>query len=93
MKPSEVLLAAKALIDAPSKWCQGVIHQAPNKYSPLGAMIIVDQPMAFEASIYFRKVLAPEEEIGTWNDDPVRTHEQVMETFDRAIALAESKGS
>lgn len=102
------LIAARALIDAPEKWTQGVyardadgeelgfcddssvcfcvegaIYTAINR----GHSSAVDTAMAALMS------MSPcIQNLAQWNDAPDRTHADVMQRFDRAIAKARAAG-
>lgn len=104
-KTSDILRAAKRLIDTPDKWCQGTIAKGKSgrpvlrdggyatSYCMVGAV-----GKAARAAKFDRPILPDvftglgEYHPGIWNDRGGRTHAEVMQAFDRAIALAESLG-
>ena len=93
MKQSEVLRKAKALIDRPEKWfgppekrdgsnCAGTAIISAGEFSGW------DNPVQF---LFEKANNIPNEHIALWNNTPNRTHAEVMQAFDRAIALAEQE--
>ena len=107
MKPSEILLAAKEKINTPEKWTQGELAKNARgekvpRYSEtavcwcsLGAICAVAESetakVESRAESSLRQVVI--QRIDIWNDDPERTHEEVMNAFDKAIALAQKEGA
>lgn len=99
MKPSEQLRAGKALIATPETWTQGEwarntqLHKV-NVYSPkavcwcsIGAALKVD---ISEDALHHLRIAAGEL---VWMFNDRHTHAEVMEMWDRAIALAEKDES
>lgn len=95
------LIAAKAVIDTPEKWIRGAsacdrkgIPVAPRSHYAtcfciIGAVDRVaknfdDRREAFDMLYKSTNI----DIISEWNDDPARTHAEVMEAFDKAIQLA-----
>lgn len=100
MKPSEVLRAAKALIDTPEKWCQNhsVVGIGDARRMCAGYAVVEVEGASgckYESLTYLSRIVAPDgvrfAPISNWNDVPERTHAEVMTAFDKAIALAESE--
>lgn len=101
---ADVLRRARALIDRPEKWCKrelmdgrgamcifGAINAAARghawKWSGNYPNYLDDTHRALASAIGYKNPgLAPH-----WNNAPGRTHEEVMEAFDRAIALEEGR--
>ena len=107
MKPSEILIAMKEKIATPEKWLQGghaknvegeyVDPESKDAicWCSLGAAWAVThstpEDSYFTALEYVRKFT--DKDLLFWNDDPERTHEEVMNAFDKAIALAQKEGA
>lgn len=106
MKTSEALQKAKELISTPEKWAQGDIAFDSNgeptsalsicaeRWCSLGAIVRVDGGVNYTFG-NSRRMLSDAlsgNKIADWNDATGRTHEEVMDAFDRAIALAISEG-
>lgn len=101
MKPSEVLRAARKLIERPENWCkQHRIVDLPGgqfAYCVLGAIEhapgggVLDQSPWHAKNWFARAIHSPS--IGEWNDVSRRNHPEVLAAFDRAIALAEAEES
>jgi hypothetical protein len=107
MKTSDILIAAKARIDSPEKWCKGVSWRTKSgdvtecseiAYSCCGygaiTAVLSEDNRASMPHIQANTTL--ELAIGgqlfsRWNDAPERTHAEVMAAFDRAIAIALEK--
>lgn len=99
MDALQVLVDARGLVSSKAKWCQralardefGSAVRDPNDpdavaWDPAGALIKASGRdfaawSAAEATLGIR---------AAWNDDPVRTHEEIMAAFDRAIAIAQA---
>ena len=100
MKPSEVLSAAKGLIDAPEKWIKGRYHRRGSEcdgYCLVGAVECAPLPAwapTDQALFYIGTTVGvgPKTGLTGWNDAPERTWEEVMAAFDRAIAMAQEAG-
>lgn len=101
MTTKEVLIAARAKIAKPEQWIQGYYAKdADGKeanpfsteatcYCVLGALIasVTDGFICSNAADAIRdQIDCP---ISTWNDDPSRTHAEVLAVFDRAIEAVE----
>lgn len=87
MSDVEGLRAARDLIE--KGWCQNAFRRNDKgqySYCALGACEEV-----FVNDTWLRKSLGrgPGQGIMTWNDAPGRSQAEVLELFDRAIALAE----
>ena len=87
---ADILRNAKAKIDTPEKWAHSAADFNAGKHCPATAI----NTTAFnrhtnDAFELFQQVVGSK--IAAWNDAPDRTHAEVMQAFDKAIALAESK--
>lgn len=98
MKPSEILRAAKERL-TPDTWGQGSGGGCLSDGRTCAGIAIDDArfelsatPAAREAAILFVYDVIGTNGIIDWNDEPGRTLEQVHAAFDKAIALAESRG-
>lgn len=97
MKLSEILRAGKANIEARG-WCQG---DQMAIFGPDGGPCCVATAMpkgdAFANSLLavdlFKEAngISPMVGIGTWNDAPERTKEEVLAAYDKAITAAEAQ--
>jgi hypothetical protein len=99
--PAQVLRAARERIAVPERWTQGASARTISgigvdafdygavQWCAYGA-IRVDGVHDHELQLFFRAIGAMDS-IGTWNDAPGRTHAEVLDAFDRAIALAEAE--
>lgn len=93
---SQVLREAKALIGAPNKWFGppewSYSHQGAGGLCA-GLAIAEAEGMTGQfdcpTNVFFRNTVGSPC-VATWNNKPGRTHAEVMEAFDRAIALAEA---
>lgn len=100
MKVSEVLIAAKSLIDTPDKWIQGAYAAdssgcdiAPSstnacKFCSIGALVRVGVGLYANYSVseaYLTHAMRCDT-ISRFNDS--HTHSEVMEAWDRAIEAA-----
>lgn len=101
------LEAARALIDTPEKWIKGMgAHSASGmpvsifgpdavSFSIVGAYARscgrgnVDREYAVICAL--RAAMGVDELMYLWNDAPERTHAEVLELFDKAIANERSK--
>lgn len=96
MTTKEVLIAAKALIDTPGKWCKGAYKSNDGRYCAVGAAdAVAPASTATRVVVYdalfdamprwyrSRKYIASK-----FNDARRTTHADVMAWFDRAIAAA-----
>ena len=106
MKASEILIAARALIDTPERWVKG---RKPGCWCA-GDAIMASLPRYTVPSIRWPPVpqygvtnarnaalralecaIGNGHEIASWNDAPERTHAEVMAAFDRAIVAEQAK--
>ncbi len=92
------LEAARALIDTPEKWHQGSLRDytangVAFRWCAVGACRQVTE--SFEIARYIAAKRALSHILGgtvwEWNDAPERTHAEVLELFDKAIANERSK--
>lgn len=104
MKSSEVLRRARARIEKPENWTKGALARyatgertvesaAPGVtcWCALGALDWAEPVGWFR--VYGRVCEAiGGPDLPRWNDAPERTHAEVLDAFDRAIALAEQEG-
>ena len=109
MTPKEILIAARAKIEAPERWTKGAYarHASGRPAGPeignadcwciVGAVTAVMGIKAGCLDAAICRMLsdaagieAYAEDITEWNDAPGRTHAEVLATFDRAIAAADS---
>ena len=102
MKPSEVLRAARATIEKPENWTQGVYardsfrnpvepwSQSACAWSVGGALFAAKS----RGGEWRRaaKALSDQLPSGVAHVDDIRTHAEVLALFDRAIAAAEARG-
>lgn len=111
MKPSEVIINAKALIATPDKWTQRAPARDANgiREDPLddravcfcimGALLKASQKVSggynrrsfYESISIFDKIPEIPISIPVFNNSPGRKHEEVLELFDKAIALAQKE--
>lgn len=102
MKTSELLKDAKQVISKPENWTQGVYARDSDdkeirpertdacKFCMYGALR--RNGGGFFSATEFLLLAVKEQcatDIVSYNDDPDRKHEEVMEVFDKAIKLAE----
>lgn len=104
MTPKEILIAARAKIEAPERWGKGRFSRLSD-----GSPCYPDDDRAFcfcaegavfasgarwaakaKAMTFLRDAAVGDEftSIPDWNDAPTRTHTEVIAAFDRAIAAA-----
>ncbi len=102
MTPKEILIAARAKIEAPERWTQGeyarnkrggcVDENSPSAacwciVGAIGSVSMEQQHAAWGPLI--AAIGGPANlHIPNWNDAPERTHAEVLAAFDRAIAAA-----
>jgi hypothetical protein len=98
--PAQILRAARSRIAVPERWTQGVGARNSRNYCvgnrsasavswcALGA-ILRESESSSEPCRFLKEIVGPS--IGGWNDAPGRTHAEVLDAFDRAIALAEAE--
>lgn len=103
MSPREVLIKARALIERPEAWTKGAAARddggVPVSFDSERAVCFCGIGATWK--VQERKSMAIDESgenllhrvaggrFGSWNDAPERTHAEVLEAFDRAIALAD----
>lgn len=103
MKTSEVLTKAKALIENPENWIQGdYSSKSGTCFCSFGAVAKVLNVCNFSSHVDHHafalkevvqdseKFETPSENFAAYNDRS--THAEVMEAFDKAIALSISRG-
>lgn len=103
MSVRDDLVAAKALIDTPEKWCQGTYAKSLSAAQParctMGALRVITHTDAWAVkNTKPYKALVdqlPKTGEHDWlmgvvrfNDDPATTHADIMALFDRAINAA-----
>jgi hypothetical protein len=94
MNEVDVLRAAKALMDTPEKWWRGPKIGHPTRGTcPVLAIDAASNDRGLAPKETFARAVGldhvwPTDSIAKWNDDPKRTHAEVMEAFDRAIERA-----
>lgn len=104
MTPREILIAARAKIEAPERWTKGEFARtedgkacrsssdAASCYCMEGA--VLSQPYLWRkkaracAILRLAVVTLDYPTTPSWNDAPDRTHAEVLAAFDRAIELA-----
>ena len=101
--PAEILREAKRLIEEKG-WCQGadaidrrgrpVLARSGDaaSFCIAGALFAASfaEHGEEQAIKLFRHCIPETLSLAQWNDEPLRTPEQVLAAFDRAIALAEA---
>lgn len=101
---ADMLRRAKARIDTPEKWLQGSAFDGSHlvgstRFCMVGALCAAEQldteqlatfRIDEEALMCLRRATRGVS-LGVWNDAPERSHAEVMEAFDKAIALAEAQ--
>lgn len=99
MTPKEILIAARAKIEAPERWTQGKFARAKNgacigpqtagavRWCSIGAIISVGDLPSYD--LLLAAIGGEWNTVAEWNDAPNRTHAEVLAAFDRAIATAE----
>jgi hypothetical protein len=90
---SELFIDAKALIDTPEKWWSPRNGGAGKNAKCVGQaiMAVVDHNYdVFDLLRTFERTVLTMN-IPSWNDDPVRTHADIMDAFDRAITAEREK--
>lgn len=104
MTTKEILIAARAKIEAPERWLRGaramdhrgsiVSPGSPRatRWSPSGAITVSggDAAARSKARTSLRAAMKTYRTIDEWADYPDRTHAEVLAAFDRAIAAADS---
>ena len=87
-----VLRAAKERIGKPQLWCKNKLASR-GRYCAVGAFrFLAENTGRADAACYrFLQRAIGGRSIPHWNDDRTTTHAEVMEAFDKAIALAEQE--
>lgn len=105
MKPSEVLRAARKLIERPEDWVQGTMavtakgkrvvptHEHACRFCMVGSIRRVTGSEMLDSALAFLGEATGTQMLGDWNDSERTEHHQVIDAFDRAIALAEAEES
>lgn len=106
MKPSEILRAARAKITDPKRWAQGVGArdtfgrqvaarcESAVCWCSIGAICAVEGvTFAGDDVLDYLRTVSGESSVVDFNDAPERTHDEVLQAFDKAAALAMSKGN
>lgn len=101
MKPSEILIKAKALISDPNKWIQDVYAKDDQGkecdardsracyFCSVGALDrITEDVYSYTARSYLKEQMCAS--VPNFNDN--NTHAVVMQAWDKAIALAQKEG-
>ena len=89
MTTLEVLVAARALIDTPDKWCQGSYEDYRYRHCTRGALWAIDQNDVLACRALYVAMPPPNDGLTTYND--THSHAEVMALFDRAIAAQEGR--
>ena len=103
----EVLVKARELIATPERWTKEVsakdaagkevsVHSSSAScFCMTGAVDFVAKRAGVYANAYYYLKMANgiRGNVWHWNDAPKRTHAEVLEAFDRAIALASTEAS
>lgn len=95
MTPVDILKSARALVAQPERWCQGHGGRYGDAVCCLVALNDASKgdhvgDKYDHAKSYFTAAIQ-RRYVAQWNDDPWRTHAEVLSAFDRAIALAEKE--
>jgi hypothetical protein len=102
METLEFLRAWRMQIDTPEKWTRGCAarlandtschwrNEAATKWCLLGAYDVTDRKFGEGVNALLRvEQLSPNSRLSSWNDAPGRTHAEVMNLLDKAIAESE----
>lgn len=97
MLTSEVLRKAKELIGTPEKWCQRRLHSDDGlAHCVLGALLLATNArgwvipgFALPAFTALNNLMG--HSIASWNNDPRRTHGEVMLAYAMAIEYEEAR--
>ncbi len=107
MTPLSVLIAARERVATPDRWTRGYwAHDAAGGscgpadaqatcWCSIGAMIAAVAPAGAETMLDARSLFKAANGINhvpRWNDDPARTHAEVLAAFDLAVELARKEG-
>lgn len=88
----QLLIAARALIAEPGRWCQGIDRVMGARCAAAALEDAGDgQPRNIRTLAYdtFKTTTGISGKLSDWNDAPNRTHAEVLAAFDRAIEGAE----
>lgn len=92
MLTSEILTAARALIDTPEKWCNtsptGRLGEKQCAGRAIETVAALQGPLP-AVNAFIRAIGT--QNIGKWNDAPERTHAEVMAAFDKATAAERAR--
>lgn len=96
MNTVDVLIAARALIEKPENWAQGINARLSSPPHCAGAALIkakTGERLEDDALAAAFQALRPaiSGDIVQWNDTPGRTHSEVLAAFDKAIAAEQAK--
>ncbi len=91
LAPERRVLLKAADILREHGWCQGTIRDRQGRRCAVGAILMADLmvgaafalPRSPYADLAMRKML-PDQGVSTWNDEPGRTVEEVIEAMERA---------
>ena len=104
MTPHEILIAARAKIDTPEKWCKVDValdedgeYIAPDdsyavQFCALGAIEAIDAPVSLRinAADVLRSLL-PGRLVAPVNDHPETKHADIMALYDKAIEATQGE--
>ena len=90
MTTKELLISARELIADPRAWIQGtysvfMVGTGQACYCGFGALHAVARPTSCESDARRRLNAVTGGDFMTWQDEPRRTHGEVLAAFDRAI--------
>lgn len=98
MNTTEILIEAKHLIETPDQWCQNIgsiLTVTKTAYCSFAAINVasynLDKDYCPAAQCYALELLRKAISdvcISKWNDEPTRTHAEVLAAFDKAILLS-----
>ena len=98
--PAVILRAARGYIAEPERWTKGRLarYPAPDRVARCAIGAVFAAACTHEGGFGSAAHEAADALLGvvggtcisTWNDAPERTHAEVLEAFDRAIAAAEA---
>lgn len=90
MKTSEVLERAHEVIETDG-WIQNKLHTNEG-YCAIGALIATNNISGTGKALQYLTDATHEYDIVHWNNNPVRTKEEVLDAFMAAAKLARNKG-
>lgn len=84
------LIAAKALIDTPDKWCKGRMYSRDGRMCAFGALYcgFRSRDEDYVDALMLLNAQSPKGRLSAFNDAPETTHADIMALFDRAIEAA-----